>query len=194
MPSLSVQTAAQSDEVEQTTTIANENETLEEEDVDDSNFFEWNEDDNESDDEILDLIEDVQYLMTNQGQVPKWKDVNNAHENLVVHLDYAREKAFSLCKEETSFIKMQIEQRLNGISSTSFKNLMDIFFGPRSYMWKALLNAFDNENIRNPATPIIMTHESFMKHLGTYFIASSYHQVSTHHKMLETLLIILTEI
>ena len=133
MPSLSVQTAAPQEQNNQEETanpsvnFASEYEPMEEEDLDESShFFDCNDHDDESDDEMLDLIEDVQYLMRNEGQPPKWKDVDNAHEGLVVHLDYARNKAFTLCKEETKFVKMRIERRLNGASSKSFKNLMDI--------------------------------------------------------------------
>eukprot|EP00978_Attheya_sp_CCMP212_P024752 scaffold78291_cov47-Attheya_sp.AAC.2 len=105
MPSLSVQTAAppeQSNKEEGTTKrsvhFADEEETLED-DLEDSHYFECD-DDEESDDEILDIIADAQYLALNQGQAPRWKDVESVHEDLVVHLDYARDKAFSLCAKK----------------------------------------------------------------------------------------------
>jgi len=199
MPSLSVQTAAppeQSNQEEETTNrsvhFATEDETLDD-DVEDSHYFECDDDD-ESDDEILDIVADAQYLALNQGQAPRWKDVESAHEELVVHVDYARAKAFSLCKEETKFVKQRVERRLNGASSKSFKNLLDIFFGPRSYLWKGIQNALDNNNFRNPDAPILMQHEEFMKHLSTFFIAASYHEVSTHHKKVESLLIIFDDL
>jgi hypothetical protein len=69
-----------------------------------------------------------------QTQAALWKDVDDAHEHLVVHMDSAQTKAFELCKEETAFVHGQVLARLNGASSRSYKKLIKIFLSAKQHM------------------------------------------------------------
>jgi hypothetical protein len=113
-----------------------------------------------------------------QTQAATWKDIDDAHEHLVVHMDSARTKAFDLCKEETSFVHGRVLARLNGASSRSYKNLMNIFFGPQSNIWMAIEQGIMRERIRKQDPTIQMSHEEFMKNLCTFFLSAAYNQVS----------------
>eukprot|EP00978_Attheya_sp_CCMP212_P016245 scaffold42380_cov35-Attheya_sp.AAC.1 len=72
-----------------------------------------------------------------------------------------------------AFVKERVEIRLNGASSTLFKNIMDIFFGPTSYLWMALNNNVIRENMcthGGDTPPIQLTHGDFMKNVATFFL------------------------
>jgi hypothetical protein len=158
-----------------------DDEEAEDEQWDAPTFVENDEDDASDDDGIENMFESLRYVAQNEALTPKWKDVDNPSQHLRVHMNYAREKAFQMCKEEMAFVKERVEIRLVGRSSTSFKNIMDIFFGPTSYLWMALNNNVIRENMRThggDAPPIQMTHGDFMKNVATFFFAASYHEVS----------------
>jgi hypothetical protein len=73
------------------------------------------------------VFDNLRNVAENEAQAPKWKDVDSPWQHLRVYMNYAQEQAFLICKEEMAFVKERVQTRLNGRSTKSFKNIMNIF-------------------------------------------------------------------
>lgn len=100
-----------------------------------------------------------------------WIDVKNA--TTVISFDQANHEAWEAAKIEIGIIRSNLINalRLEKLSDFSMFALLELFFGPRSALWKVLddnLNGCQLYTIDQP-----LTHAVFKKIMGTFFVASS---------------------
>jgi hypothetical protein len=131
---------------------------------------------------VEDFAEDMAYMMQNPtGCGEQWKDMSQSTftANVRATVDDARHQTFELCKKEREFVISKVKAKLGRLSEKSLLNVVNIFLGEESKVWKVIDERI-NQGIKRKHER--MTHLHFFKCVMTLFVTGAYGVVSIFEK------------
>jgi hypothetical protein len=128
---------------------------------------------------VEDFVEDMAYMAENSKE--QWRDISPTAfiDNIRATVDDARHQTFELCKQEREYVLAKVKEKLGRRSEKSLLNVVNIFLGEESKVWKAI-EVRINQGIKRKQDR--MTHLHFFKCVMTLFVTGAYGQVRVFGK------------